>query len=546
MLNRNGNGHAILNGNGHAILRVQGLQADYQQNGRYAEVLGPLSFELGKGEIVSLLGESGSGKSTLAKALTGLLPPSARIAGGTMTIASGSPVDLTGKQVPWQQIRGRQIAMLYQDAQQALNPMLTIKQHFRESLRFHRLASAEEVEDISLKLLGALNFPDPNSVWGRYPFQLSGGMCQRICLALALCLKPAVLIADEPTSALDTVSQKEVLDLLLRVREQFGLTVLLITHDIAVANAVSDRVMVLNRGAIEEEGSTRAVLRKPKAAYTRELLASRVSKAGSSEEVERLRLHEPLMEVVQLKKTFNRSKHVLQGVSLTLHRKEILGILGQSGCGKSTLAGCMAGLDSPSGGSILFRGTDIGRLRGKARRDMCRRIQLVFQNARASLHPGRTAIQIVQEPLRYLRIGSKRERKRLAVHYLNEVGIVGDMLTRRPPQLSTGQCQRIAIARALVLQPDVLICDEAVSALDMSVQAQILDLLKRLHRQHGIAMVMISHDIRVLRSFCHNIAVMNNGSFCEVRQASALLQESDQPYTQLLLKCAGDMEVGLG
>lgn len=252
-----------------------------------------------------------------------------------------------------------------------------------------------------------------------------------------------------------------------------------------------------------------------------------------------------MLEIIQLEKTFNRTKRVLHDVNLTLNQKEILGILGQSGCGKSTLAKCMIGLESPSGGRVLYRGTDISRLQGQQKREICKQIQLIFQDARASLNPGRNALQLVQEPLQYLQIGSHREREALAAFYLKEVGIVGDTQIRRPPQLSTGQCQRIAIARALVLKPKVLICDEAVSALDMRVQAQILALLQRLHKQFEFSILMISHDIRVLRSFCDHIAVMNNGSFSEVKRASELLHESKQPHTQLLLKCAGDMEEGL-
>lgn len=528
-----------------AILRIRDLRVDYSQNGRLVNILDHLSFELKKGEIVSLLGESGSGKSTIAKALTGLLPPSAIIGSGSMTIGSGPAVDLSGKHVPWDRIRGRQVAMLFQDAQQALNPVVKIKDHFKESLLFHRLASAAEVQDVSVQLLTALNFSNPLDVLERYPFQLSGGMCQRICMALALCLKPAVLVADEPTSALDTVSQREVLDLLRNKQRELDLTVLFITHDIAVANAISDRVIVLNKGVIEEEGDTRRVLSKPIAAYTQQLLASRAQISAPSRNRELSQAPEPLLRIIGLEKTFNRKKYVLQEIDLTLHQQEIIGILGQSGCGKSTLARCIAGLESPSGGRILFRGGDISHLRGKPRRELCKRIQLVFQDARASLNPGRTALQLVQEPLHYLKIGGKKDREMLAMFYLNEVGIDGDLHKRRPPQLSTGQCQRIAIARALVLQPEVLICDEAVSALDMSVQAQILALLQRLHQQHGFAMVMISHDIRVLRFFCHNIAVMKDGSFCEVRRAKDLFEESQQPYTQLLLKCAGDIEVGI-
>lgn len=532
------------------VLQITNLQVAYKQGRQSVSVLDNLSFGLRQGEILALLGESGSGKSTIAKAVTGLLPPSAHIGGGTLHIGSTLRVDMAagkgkGKGIQWEGIRGRGIAMLFQDAQQALNPVLKIGAHFRESLLYHRLASPDEVVPISIRLLRMLGFSDGERILECYPFQLSGGMCQRVCLALALCLKPAMLIADEPTSALDTVSQKEVLDLLKRTQEELGLTVLLITHDIAVANAVSDRVIVLNKGAIEEEGDTRTVFSKPRTAYTRQLLSSRSQIARPSRERESLYSREPLLEITGLEKTFAGKKRVLHDVNLTLSRKEILGVLGVSGCGKSTLARCITGLESPERGQVMYRGADISRLRGKGKRELCKQIQMVFQDARASLNAGRTAMQLVQEPLQYMHIGNKEEREALASFYLHEVGITGDLLNRRPPQLSTGQCQRIAIARALVLRPEVLICDEAVSALDMSVQAQILALLQRLHKQFGFSILMISHDIRVLRSFCHHIAVMNNGSFSEVKRASALLHESKQSYTQLLLRCAGDMEEGL-
>ncbi|WP_159883280.1 nickel ABC transporter ATP-binding protein NikE [Paenibacillus puerhi] len=528
------------------MLRVRSLQVSYKQNQQSIPILKNLSFELRKGEVLAVLGESGSGKSTMAKAVTGLLPPSAIVGGGSLEVGSLRIGDLSDSGIPWKQVRGRRIAMLFQDARLALNPVLRIQDHFRESLLYHRLASADEVLSVSARLLSLLGFADAPAILSSYPFQLSGGMCQRVCLALALSLKPSVLIADEPTSALDTVSQREVLDCLERMQRELGLTVLLITHDIAVARAVSHRVMVLRRGVIEEEGDTRSVLSRPRTAYTRRLLAARAQLARPSRDrkMPPLSASGPLLEVIGLNKSFHPSKPILQDIHLALNPKEIVGILGQSGCGKSTLARCIAGLESPGGGRVLIRGNEISGLKGRARRDICKRIQLVFQEARASLNPGRTALQLVQEPLHYLHIGTRREREAMARLYLHEVGITGDALSRRPPQLSTGQCQRIAIARALVLKPEILICDEAVSALDMNVQAHILALLQRLHKQYGFSMIMISHDIRVLRSFCHRIAVMNEGSFCEVRQADDLLQESNQPYTQLLLKCAGDMEEG--
>lgn len=527
------------------VLQVKNLKVSYRQNHRPVNVLEGLSFSLRKGEILSLLGESGSGKSTVAKAITGLLPPSANIGDGILKIGSAFAAHLPSKTIDWNQIRGRQLAMLFQDAQQALNPMLTIKEHFREILLFHHMASTDEVIPVSTKLLSMLNFTEGKSILDFYPFQLSGGMCQRICLALALCLKPRVLIADEPTSALDTVSQKEALDLLKRVQEELGLAVLLITHDIAVANAASNRVVVLNKGIIEEQGDTRRVFSTPQTPYTCKLISSRSLMAKPSRDSGPLQGSEPILRIVELNKAFSRKKQVLCNINLMLHEKEILGILGQSGCGKSTLARCITDLERPSQGRILYRGTDITALRGKEKREIHRHIQLVFQDARASLNPRYTALQLVQEPLHYLNVARKKERETMAHFYLNEVGICDDVQKRRPPQLSTGQCQRIAIARALVLKPEVLICDEAVSALDMSVQSQILELLQRLHGQFGFSILMISHDIRVLRYFCHRIAVMKDGNFCEIRQGGALLNESKQSYTQLLLKCERDMEAGL-
>ncbi|GGI44905.1 ABC transporter ATP-binding protein [Paenibacillus marchantiophytorum] len=525
-----------------AILQVKNLHVAYKQSSQEVNILNQLSFELREGEILSLLGESGSGKSTIAKALTGLLPASAHIQSGMLHIGTQVVAELASTTVNWKAIRGRQIAMLFQDARQALNPVLKIRDHFKETLLFHRAAASDQVIPITIQLLRKLHFEDELRILDCYPFQLSGGMCQRICLALALCLKPLVLIADEPTSSLDIVSQKEVLDLLKSMQEEFGLSVLLITHDIAVANAVSDRVLVLHKGVIEEEGDARSVFTNPQTAYMRHLLNSRYHIASPSQVLGMRDEHELILEISQLEKRYDQ-KPVLHDVNLQLHKGDIVGILGESGCGKSTLARCLTGLEPLSRGSILYRGREISRLKGKEKREMCQHIQMVFQDARASLNPGRTAWQLVQEPLRYLHIGQKKEWKTMAKLVLEEVGICGDARNRRPPQLSSGQCQRVAIARALVLGPDILICDEAVSSLDMSVRAQILELLQRMQQQLGFSIIMISHDIRVLESFCHHIAVMNQGKFCETRPADQL-RASTHAYTQLLLNCAGDLEDG--
>ncbi|MCK0473720.1 ABC transporter ATP-binding protein [Halalkalibacter sp. APA_J-10(15)] len=527
------------------ILQVNQLHVRYQQKRQSFYVLQNLTFDIKEGEIVTLLGESGSGKSTLAKALTGLLPPSAYIDNGTLQIGSSLNIDLRRSDMGWNNIRGKEIGMIFQDAQQALNPVLTIREHFRELLLYHQLASPDEVITVSTNLLNKLNFTHVPDILNSYPHELSGGMCQRICIALTLCLKPKVMIADEPTSALDTVNQKEVLHLLKKMQEEWGLSVLFITHDIAAANAISHQVIVLNKGVIVEKGDSKMVLNHPQSLYTRQLLSARSLIANHHGKFERLKKRDPILEIKEVDKSFDQKTPVLSNVNLTLHRHEILGILGQSGCGKSTLAKCITGLEKTNQGQILYNGTDICRLKGKAKREVCKHIQLVFQDARASLNPGRTALQLVQEPLRYFHIWKRKEREDLATFYLNQVGISDETQNRRPPQLSTGQCQRVAIARALILKPDILICDEAVSALDMTVQSQILSLLQRLHSQFGFSILMISHDIQVLRYFCHTIAVLQDGQFSKVSPANSLAVESEQSSTQRLLSSAYDLEESL-
>lgn len=520
-------------------LRIEQLEVSYPQEGAMQTALKSVTFTLYQGEILSLLGESGSGKSTVAKTLIGLLPSSATVRSGTLSLSGHSPIDLSRPSTSWSEIRGRGVAMLFQDARLALNPMMKIREHFRETLHAHRLASKEQVRSISEHWLTRLGFTDPSTILNAYPHELSGGMCQRVCLALTLCLRPQVLIADEPTSALDTVNQREVLHLLQSLQQELGLTVLLITHDIALAEALSHRVIVLNEGRIVESGLTSQVLREPGHDYTRQLLASRDltsdAKAISPPDAS------SLLAIRNLFKTYDAEQPILSGVNIQLHVGEIIGILGQSGCGKSTLARCVVGLEHAQSGTIHFRRQDITHAKGSARRRLARHIQLVFQDARASLNPRFSALELVQTPLHAFRVGDRKERLERARYLLQEVGITGAAQHRRPPQLSTGQCQRIAIARALALQPEVLICDEAVSALDMSVQAQILELLQRLHRQFGFSILMISHDVRVLRAFCHRIAVMHEGRFVEFLQGNRL-SSGEHAHTRLLLQGADEPE----
>lgn len=519
-------------------LQINNLSVCYEQEGSLTEVLNGVTFKIYEGEILSLVGESGSGKSTIAKAVGGLLPPSAYVKSGSMRLGTDTDISFNGSTPDWKAIRGKKLAFIFQDARLALNPIVKIKDQFKETLLFHRIVSSKkEVRKIGTRYLKMLNFENPEGILDSYPFQLSGGMCQRVCIALALCLSPSVLIADEPTSALDAISQREVLNLLEKVKNELGLSVLIITHDMSVARAISRRMIVLNRGTIVEEGETEKIFSNPKDAYTKQLISARglFFKAAVKEEF----CEDVILSACGLSKNFSRQEEVLKDISFDLHKAEIFGILGESGCGKSTLARCLIGLEQVDKGKLLFHGESIVKLEGKHRLEKCRRIQLIFQDARACLNPRRKALQIVREPLDYLNIGQKNERYSAARSYLDLVGITGDAQLRRPPQLSTGQCQRVAIARALAAEPEILICDEAVSSLDMTVQAQILELLMRLHDNFGFSIIMITHDIQILRHFCHKIAVMKDGIFSEITEAGDKLDESRDPYTQLLLKNEG-------
>ncbi len=491
---------------------VENLEVFYTGGRNRLKVLDKITLSLQKGEILTLLGESGSGKTTCGKALLGMLPPSAEITGGLMRLGNEAPVQLNDRKVNWPLLRGRRIAMIYQDARLALNPVKTVREHFHGTLAYHKLGSKAVIEQKSADLLQFLRFDDPARILASYPFELSGGMCQRVYTALILCLEPEILIADEPTSALDPDGRQEVISLLKQVQQSFSLSILLITHDIGVAAALGGRIIVLENGRIIETGSTDKILTRPKESYTRSLLEARELPVRDAEQGRRSGT--PLLQVENLYKTFKNkgaAYSVLQDVCLEVYRGESIGLLGASGCGKSTLAKCITGLERPDRGSIIYHGKDITHVRGSERKWVCKRMQMVFQDARASLNPQRSALQLVQEPLEYLGIGNKRERIEKARSYLQQVRLDNDAQQRRPPQLSTGQCQRIALARALIVEPDILICDEAVSALDMVLQKQILCLLDSLQNALGFVVIMISHDVRIIRHYCTLAAVMQNG-----------------------------------
>lgn len=515
------------------LLSVQDLCVSYVHNGSRKQVLQNVSFSLREQECLTLLGESGSGKTTIAKALLALLPPSATVEAGEMRLGEGPPMNWRTP-AAIRALRGSQVAMVFQDARLSLDPSLRILDHFAQTLAAHarRLPEAQLRQEAT-ELLRQLDLAEIPRILRSYPAQLSGGMCQRVAIALALCLRPKVLIADEPTSALDVVSQLETLELLARVKRVFRLGILFITHDLAAANRISDQILVLHRGAVVEHGPAAAVLAAPKSVYAQTLLAPGRRPAEHVRSASPTKPSAPLLHVRGLKKSFVGKPRVLDGVDLTLYPGEILGLLGKSGCGKSTLSRCILGLCPYEEGTITLRGRDLQALDSKQR---ARRVQIIFQDARDSLNPRRTAQELVLEPLRYQK-SPAADRAVLAQRYLTLVGLDQQAQGRRPPQLSTGQCQRVAIARALAAGPEVLVCDEAVSALDSGVQRQVLELIASLREKMGLSILMISHDLRVLSSFCDRIAVMEAGRLVQGGWSGNGVQAA-APYCQKLFDAA--------
>ncbi|MGW3471438.1 ATP-binding cassette domain-containing protein [Saccharopolyspora sp. NPDC000995] len=498
------------------LLAVRGLTVGYRSSRKNRPAVDRIDLNVHPGQVVAVVGESGSGKSTLAHALVGLLPDTARVHAGSVTF-NGQRVDhLPDRR--WRRLRGRRIAYVPQDPGSALNPLMTVRAQLTEALR---LAGNRPLGDDALtEALNRVGIPAPDRVLGRYPHQLSGGYRQRVLLGMALAGRPALLVADEPTSALDTTVQKTVLDLIEDVAAHDGTSVLLITHDLGVAQDRADRVAVMSDGRIVEDGPTAQVLGRPQAAYTRLLLDSAPRSRAT-----RPAAAEPLLEVHDLSKTYPGTVAV-DGVSFTLGRASTLGLVGESGSGKSTIARMITQLVKPTGGSILLDGEPIAV--------GCPRVQFVAQNPYASLDPLMSVGRIIAEPLRALRVGVAERRRRVR-ELLDDVALPAEVARRRPTALSGGQRQRVAIARALAPRPDLVVLDEPVSALDTVTQAQILTLLQRLQRKHGLAYLLISHDLAVVAASADRLAVMRDGRIDESGTTVDVLASPATPFTRELL-----------
>lgn len=557
------------------LLQVENLRVSFKnEEKQYIETVKGISFSIPVNTTVALVGESGSGKSVTSLATMGLLPPE------SSQIALDSKILFEGKNLldlPRREMRkkcGKDIAMIFQEPMSSLNPVFTVGSQIAEILQLHLGMSRKQARVRALELLIEVGIPSPETKIDAYPGQLSGGQQQRVMIAMAIACKPKLLIADEPTTALDVTIQKQILNLLESLRKKHQMSMLFITHDLALVGEIADQVIVMRQGQIREQGRVKDVLERPQDVYTKALLHCRpqlskrpmrlpmisdfMQQKGDdyiethTVDVESLQQRsrgltgqeEIILDVRDLKKSFYSRKglfgkeefQAVKGVSFQLAKGKTLGLVGESGSGKTTIGLLLMRLQEATGGKALFEGQDILAMSEKEFARYQRKIQIIFQNPYASLNPRFTVGQILMEPMQVHRIGADdTERKQMALDLLERVSLPAQAFYRYPHEFSGGQRQRIAIARCLTLKPEVLICDESVSALDVSVQAQVLNLLQDLQDEFGLSYIFISHDLSVVKYISDQIMVMNHGDLVEIANSDDLYQSPQHEYTKRLL-----------
>lgn len=543
------------------LLHVRDLTVSYSTVGGDVSAVQGVSLEVHPGQMTAIVGESGSGKTTSAMAAIGLLPSNATIDAGTITFDGRDITSLRRRQ--WRELRGRRIGLIPQDPNNSLNPVQTIGASVEEGLRIHKVGSAAERKAKALELLERVGIDDPARRYHQYPHELSGGMKQRVLIAAAVALEPDLIIADEPTSALDVTVQKIILDLLDDMRAELGMGILFITHDLAVAGDRADRVVVMESGQLREEGLAATVLTNPRHDYTKRLLADAPSltvadagpaatrAAAKTDATTDRAAGEPLVRVDGLTQRFGDFTAV-DDISFTVAKGSTHAIVGESGSGKTTTGRSIAMFNTPTSGTITVGGRDIVGLRGKALREERNNIQLVYQNPYGSLDPKQTIGQTVAEPLRNLKGARASSAKEKAKEFLDLVALNPDYYDRRPRELSGGQRQRVAIARAMIVEPELVILDEAVSALDVTVQAQILRLLARLQEELGLTYIFISHDLAVVNQISDTVSVLSKGQQVEYGPTAEVFSNPQSPFTRKLIEAipgsryrAGDLNLGL-
>ncbi len=545
------------------LLSIQDLRVAFRMGKvdgvmQRAEAVKGVSFDIPENSTVALVGESGSGKSVTAMSILNLLPDNAERSGQVLWQGR----DLLKASLPeLQAMRGREIACVFQDPMTSLNPVFTVGQQITEPLMRHLGLSPREALAKAESLLNEVGIPEPKRRLGAYPHEMSGGQQQRVMIAMALACEPKLLIADEPTTALDVTIQRQILELLARLQERHKMSVLFISHDLGVVGEIADQVVVMRHGVIREKGSVERIFNAPQDAYTKALLACRphldenparlmviddhiAGRAARTEAKAKDPAAPVVLEVRALKKSFwlrhgvfgKREFKAVKGVDFQLRKGHTLGVVGESGSGKTTMGLTLLRLHEPTGGEVLFDGKNLLALSDKERQAMRRRIQIVFQNPYASLNPRFTIGETLFEPMTIHNIGAGvAEREQRARALLEKVGLDGSAFGKYPHEFSGGQRQRIAIARCLTLNPEVLVLDEAVSALDVSVQAQVLNLLKDLQDEFGLSYVFISHDLAVVRFISDEVLVMKDGEVVEQASAEQILRAPQQEYTKRLL-----------
>lgn len=547
------------------MLEVKNLEISFKDS---PPVVQQISFNVQKNKILGIVGESGSGKSISSLAILGLLPKTATVKGELLFNHESL---LNFNEQDFQKIRGKKIAMVFQEPMSSLNPTLTCGVQVAEMLQQHTQLSNQKIKEEVISLFSKVKLPRPGAIYNSYPHQISGGQKQRVMIAMAIACQPQLLIADEPTTALDVTVQKEIISLLKELQHEFEMGIIFISHDLALVSEIADTVVVMHKGKIVEKGSANLVFLHPKENYTKALINSKpntekrlktlptvydfinntIDSTVYTDE-ERTAFHQkiysqpPLLEIVNLHKDFISNASwfskpavvkAVNDVSFKIYEGETLGLVGESGCGKTTLSRTILGLEKVTAGSILYKGTDLTKLPRAAFKKLRKEIQIIFQDPFSSLNPRITIGNTILEPMKVHKIlGSNKERKEYVCNLLEKVGLEATHFNRYPHEFSGGQRQRIGIARAIALQPKLIICDESVSALDVSVQAQVLNLLNQLKAEFNFTYIFISHDLSVVKYMADKLVVMNKGRVEEIADADEIYQHPKTKYTQTLIE----------
>src|SRR6056297_1167891 len=558
------------------ILSVQNLSIHFASQLPVVKAVDHISFDLGKGESLGIVGESGSGKTITALSILNLLPPASTINSGKIEFfRKHDSVDLTGlNDKSMRAIRGNEIAMIFQEPMSALNPAFTCGNQVVENILEHQKLKPSEARELCLHLFEQVKLPEPSRIFKSYPHQLSGGQQQRVMIAMAVSCNPKILIADEPTTALDVTVQKSILNLLKELTQKYNMSLIFISHDLGVVSEIADTIAVMNNGKIVELNSKKPIITNPGNAYTKGLLACRPPVSYKPERLKTLqdfsqdssittsrrekkykkKFEDVLFSLENVSKSFpvktnflgkpKKTVEAIKNVSLRIHKHETLGLVGESGCGKSTLGRLMLKFLYTTNGDIYYQGNNLKSLNRRKLKNFRQEAQIIFQDPYSSLNPKPTVEKIISEPINYYHYtNSKKETQLKVKELLNDVRLGEDFLRRYPHELSGGQRQRVAIARVLALQPSFIVCDESVSALDVSIQAEVLNLLQDLKEKYELTYVFISHDFSVVRFMADTIAVMKEGEIIEKGASDNIFEAPKNQYTKMLLNSIPNIEV---